>query len=238
MKKRLTALGLTVGLVGGGAAGLALGVPGLSSAQSGGTDSTTTTPPTTAAGAAGGSTATTTPTAKPDRSQWIQNALAPLVTAGTLTQAQADAVAQALQNAKPALGPGHELGPKGFGRGLAGGLDTAAKAIGVTTDELRQAVAGGQSIAAYAKSKNVDPQKVIDALVADAKTRLDQAVAAGKLTQAQADTRLTEETTRITNLVNGTITFPGFGGHRDHGPKGDETTPTTTAPSTPSTTTG
>ena len=50
MKKRLTALGLTVGLVAGGAAGLALGVPGLSSAQSGGTDSTTTTPPTTAAG--------------------------------------------------------------------------------------------------------------------------------------------------------------------------------------------
>ncbi|MDQ1422724.1 MAG: hypothetical protein QOD72_222 [Acidimicrobiaceae bacterium] len=236
MKKRLTALGLTVGLVAGGAAGLALGVPGLSSAQSGGTDSTTTTPPTTAAGGAGGSTATTPP-AKPDRSKWIQDALAPLVTAGTITQAQADAVAQALQNAKPAIGPARGGAPKGFGfgRGLAGGLDTAAKAIGVTTDELRQALAGGQSIADYAKSKNVDPQKVIDALVAEAKTHLDQAVTAGKLTQAQADTELTQETTVVTNLVNGAIKLPDFSGHRDRGPKGNGSTPT---PSTPSTTTG
>jgi hypothetical protein len=238
MKKRLTALGLTVGLVGGGAAGLALGVPALSSAQSGGTDSATTTPPTTAAGGAGDSTATTTPAVKPDRAKWIQDALAPLVTAGTLTQAQADAVAQALQNAKPAVGPGHDGGPKGFGRGLAGGLDAAAKAIGVTTDELRQAVAGGQSIAAYAKSKNVEPQTVIDALVAEATARLAEAVTAGKLTQAQADTRLTDETTRITNLVNGTFTFPDFGGHRDRGPRGDGSTPSTTAPTTPPTTTG
>jgi hypothetical protein len=230
MKKRLTALGLTVGLVAGGAAGLALGVPGLSSAQSGGTDSTTTTPPTTAAG---GTSNTTTPAAKPDRSKWIQDALAPLVTAGTLTQAQADAVAQALQNAKPAVGPGFPGGPKGFGRDLAGGLDTAAKAIGVTTDELRQALAGGQSIAAYAKSKNVDPQKVIDALVAEAKTRLDQAVTNKKITQAQADTELTNQTARITSLVNGTIKIPDFGGRRDHGPKGDGSTP---APSTTTTT--
>ncbi len=237
MKKRLTALGLTVGLVGGGAAGLALGVPALSSAQSGGTDSTTTTPPTTAADGSGGGTATTTPTAKPDRSKWIQDALAPLVTAGTLTQAQADAVAQALQDAKPAMGPEHgggRGGPRGFG--LAGGLDTAAKAIGVTTDELRQALAGGQSIADYAKSKNVDPQKVIDALVAEAKTHLDEAVTAGKLTQAQADTRLTDETARIMNMVNGTITFPDFGGHRER--RGGWSTPDTTTPSTPTTTTG
>jgi hypothetical protein len=232
MKKRLTALGLTVGLVAGGAAGLALGVPGLSSAQSGGTDSTTTTPPTTAAG---GSTDTTTPAAQPDRSKWIQDALAPLVTAGTLTQAQADAVAQALQNAKPA-GGGHDRGPKGFGRGLPGGLDTAATAIGVTVDELRQAVAGGQSIADFATSKNVEPQKVIDAMVAAAKTRLDQAVTNGKITQAQADTALAEQTARITGLVNGTITVPDFGGHHDRGPKGGDSTPTTTPSTTPTTT--
>jgi hypothetical protein len=232
MKKRLTALGLTVGLVGGGAAGLALGVPTLSSAQSDGSDSTTTSPPTTAA--SGSDTTTPAATPKPDRSKWVQDALAPLVTAGTLTQAQADAVAQALQDAKPAGIKGHD---GHFGRGFGGmGLDTAATAIGVTTDELRQALAGGQSIADYAKSKNVDPQKVIDALVAEAKTHLDQAVTAGKLTQAEADTALTEATQRITGLVNGTLKAD-FGGRRDRGPKRapDTTTPTTT---TPTTTTG
>jgi hypothetical protein len=218
MKKRLTALGLTAGLLGGGAAGLALGVPGLSSAQTGGTDSTTTTAPAPAPAPA---------TAKPDRSAWIQQALAPLVTAGTITQAQADAVAQALQNAKPAPGPGH--GPSGrFGIGL--GLDTAAKAIGVTTDELRQALAGGQTIAAFAQSKNVEPQTVIDALVAESKTRLDAAVAAGKLTQAQADTELANATNRITNAM--TSTTPDLGGHRGRGPKGDGAAPSTTTTTT------
>jgi len=224
MKKRLTALGLTAGLVTGGAAGLAIGVPSLSSAQSGGTDSTTTAP-TTPAGKA--------PAAKPDPSKWIQDALAPLVTAGTITQAQADAVAQALQNAKPALGPGH-LGGPGL-RGIGAGLDTAAKAIGVTTDELRQAIASGQSIAEFAKSKNVDPQKVIDAMVADAKSRLNAAVAANKLTQAQADTVLANSTTMITNLVNGTIKVPDFGGHH-RGPKGNGSAPSSS--SSTSTTTG
>jgi hypothetical protein len=216
MKKRLTALGLTAGLLGGGAAGLALGVPGLSSAQTGGTDSTTTTAP-----------ATAPATPKPDRSAWIQQALAPLVTAGKITQAQADAVAQALQNAKPAPGPGH--GPGGR-LGIGPGLEAAAKAIGVTTDELRQALAGGQTIAGFAQSKNVDPKTVIDALVAETKTHLDAAVAAGKLTQAQADTELANATARITTAV--TSTTPDLGGHPGRGPKANRPAPSTTTTTT------
>ena len=108
----------------------------------------------------------------------------------------------------------------------------------MTADELRQALAGGQSIADFAKSKNVDPQKVIDALVAEAKTRLDQAVTNSKITQAQADTELAEQTPRITSLVNGTIKVPDFGGHRDHGPKGDRSDPRSDDPEHHTTTTG
>ena len=221
MKKRLAALSLTVGLVGGGAAGLALGVPALSSAQTGGGDTTTTTAPSSGS-------ATTAP-APSDRSQWIRDALAPLVANGTLTQAQADAVAQALQNAKPAM-----RGDGGRHFGIEGaGLDAAAKAIGVTTAELRQALQGGQSIADVAKSKNVDPKTVVDAMVAEVKTRLDQAVTDGKLTQDQANTELTEATQRITDLVNGMVPAKGFGRH-GHGPgpdfdrPGSGTTTTTT----------
>lgn len=221
MQKRLAALGLTVGLVGGGAAGLALGVPGLSSAQSSG-DSTTTTAP--SSSGSSGSTAT-----NPDRSQWITDALAPLVQNGTITQAQADAVAQALANARPPKGDHDHFGP---GRKMFGGLDleTAASTIGVTTDELRQALENGQSIADVAKSKNVDPQKVIDTLVAKAKSRIDQLVTDGKITQDQANTMVTEATQRITDFVNGT--FPhgirGGGRHDGQAPGSTSTSTSTT----------
>ena len=42
------------------------------------------------------------------------------------------------------------------------------------------------------------------ALIAPAKTNLDQAVTDGKITSAQETTILTNLTTRLTNLVNGT----------------------------------
>ena len=95
----------------------------------------------------------------------------------------------ALQQAKPNAGQG------GFGghehhRGAGGkNLDTAATAIGVTQDQLRQALESGQSIADVAKSNGKDPQVVIDALVAAAKTHLTAEVTAGRITQAQADSR-------------------------------------------------
>jgi hypothetical protein len=59
---------------------------------------------------------------------------------------------------------------------------------------------------------------VIDALVAQATTKLDEAVAAGRLEQADADTRLTEITERITTAVNdGFPAGRGPGAHHDDG---------------------
>jgi hypothetical protein len=49
--------------------------------------------------------------------------------------------------------------------------------------------------------------------VRDAKTRLDQAVEDGRLTQAQADELAEDLEQRITDLVNGEIPERGFG-HR------------------------
>ena len=47
----------------------------------------------------------------------------------------------------------------------------AATAIGISEAGLTTALNGGQTIAAVAKAHNVDPQKVIDALVADGRVR-------------------------------------------------------------------
>lgn len=94
-------------------------------------------------------------------------------------------------------GPGHH------GRRLAH-FAVAAKAIGVTQDELIAALRSGQSLAQVAESKGVAAQTVIDALVAEAKTALAAKVASGELTQAQADEKAARLTERITDLVNGT----------------------------------
>lgn len=82
------------------------------------------------------------------------------------------------------------------------GLEIVARAIGIPTDDLVTAVRSGQSVADVARSKSVDPAKVVDALVAEATSRLQARVEAGKITQAQADERLAKQRERFENLVN------------------------------------
>lgn len=94
-------------------------------------------------------------------------------------------------------GPGP--GPRGR-HGVA--LDTAAEAIGITADELRRALVEGSTIAEVAATKDVVVQTVIDALVAAANDRLEVAVEAGDLTEAEAAERSADLEERITALVN------------------------------------
>jgi hypothetical protein len=209
--RRLAIYGLTAGLLGGGAAGLALSGTALTATRI--ADVTSTDSPAAPAAPAPGS-------ADP-RGDWAKSALDPLVAKGTITQAQEDAVLAALQAAKPDHGgPGH--GGPGFGHDL----DAAAKALGMASDDLRTALQGGKSLADVAESKGVDPAKVVDALVAELKTHLASEVASGEHTPAQADQILADAKTRITDFVNGTAPAggPGFGGpgggHRGHGPGG------------------
>ncbi|MCU0269308.1 MAG: hypothetical protein MUF83_11755 [Acidimicrobiales bacterium] len=197
MKKSIAVLGLTAGILGGAAAGVALTVPGLAGAQ----DDTT-------------STTTETESGRPDHATRLQEVLAPLVEDGTITQAQADAVVNTLVEAGPPMGRGGGNGP---GRGA--GMDAAATSLGMTSDELRTELANGSSIAEVAAARGVDVQVVIDAMVAEAKAHLDEEVAAGEHTQEEADAKLAEITERITAMVNGEMPAggPGMGpGGRGH----------------------
>jgi polyhydroxyalkanoate synthesis regulator phasin len=138
-----------------------------------------------------------------DGDGWVDSALDGLVDDGTITQAQADAVADALQEARPDHFPG--FGPWGPGGLFAVGvevLDETADAIGISNDELLDALRDGQTIAEVAESEGVDPQTVIDALVAATRERLDEAVADGRVEQEDADERLADVTERITEFVN------------------------------------
>ena len=186
---------------------------------------------------------------RPDPSTRLQEVLQPLIDDGTITQAQADKVIAALVAAHP-MG-GRDGGPMGRGHrgpgGLIGqGLDTVATTLGITTDEVRTALQSGQSLADLAVSKGKTAQDVIDALVTEATTKINDKVTAGDMTQAQADQLIAGLTTGITAFVNGTppMGMPGFGpgfggpfgmGHHGHDNDADDDAPAV-VPATPATT--
>ncbi|MEY2400560.1 MAG: hypothetical protein QOJ08_671, partial [Ilumatobacteraceae bacterium] len=172
MNKRLAGTGLAIGLIAGAGAGLILELSGNAGAASGilaaaaATDDTTA--DTTATTADAGATTAADPV-KPDPSTRLAEVLKPLVDDGTITQGQADKVIAALVAARP-LG-GHDGGHRGFGGPggrLGAGLDVVATTLGITADEVRTAVQGGQTLAELAVSQGKTAQDVIDAIVAEA----------------------------------------------------------------------
>ena len=111
------------------------------------------------------------------------------VSDGDITQARADAILAdltaritAMVNADvPAMGrdfgrDGEDHGMRG--RGLPGLRDSTVleDTLGMTRDEIRAGLESGKSIADLAKEKGVNVQKVIDALVAEARTRITDMV--------------------------------------------------------------
>jgi hypothetical protein len=243
IRNRLAVAGLVAGLAGGAVAGAVLGVPAIVGAQDDATtttavaDETTTTvdePTTTVAEPDDEVTTTTeaaddttTTTAKPeddtddgdevekrgDRTQHLQDALAPLVADGTITQAQADKVIEALKDAMPKRGHGKGHGKGGFGFGFGRGgfdLEAAAEALGIDVDALKTSLKDGQSIKDIAAGQGIDVQQVIDSLVAELKTKLDEQVAAGRITQQEANEKLLRSAAFLTDMVNGELPkFPG-----------------------------
>jgi hypothetical protein len=148
------------------------------------------------------------------------------VTAGRLTQAQADAMKQRLESGSVPLLGGFGFRGGGFGggfgfRGMGGlaDLNTAATYLGITTSQLSSDLQGGKTLAQEATDKGKTADGLIGALVTAAKAKLDAAVTAGRLT---ADQRTTIESTlqqRITDFVNGAHRWfaPNFGGTLRHG---------------------
>jgi len=101
-------------------------------------------------------------------------------------------------------------------------LADAAKALGMTEAELKTELEAGKSIADVAKAKSIDLDEVIAKLTAAFKAHLDEEVASGEHTQAEADAKLAEFKTRITEMVNkaGLPMRGGKGGPGGHEGKG------------------
>lgn len=124
--------------------------------------------------------------------QTLDDLLKTLVSDGTLTQAQADAVKTRLEAARPQGGHrGHKHGAP---------LEEVATFLGTTVEDLRTQLSGGKTIAQVAGDKT---SALINSLVASANKRIDDAVAAGKMNAEQATQLKADTQQRVTDMVNG-----------------------------------
>ena len=114
--------------------------------------------------------------------------LAELVKAGTITQAQSDAITKALVNAPAAAKAAAEAQKAAHEKLIA---DT----VGVAWADIETRLKAGETLAAIAGAKK---DALIAALVKEATDRITADVAAGRLTEAQATERKTGLTERIT----------------------------------------
>jgi uncharacterized protein YidB (DUF937 family) len=74
--------------------------------------------------------------------------------------------------------------------------------LGVSRQDLRTALKGGQTLSQYATSLGKDPQSLVDALTKAVTTKLDQLVADGTIKQERADTVESKLPARIDKLMN------------------------------------
>ena len=143
-----------------------------------------------------------------------------MVKSGKLTQQQADQLKQRIAQGKgPGLGGpffgrdfGHEMrGPK-FGFALGAEMDKLAAFIGVSTTQLKTELqASNATLATVAQAHVKSRADLKNFITNEAKTRLDQAVKDGKLTQQQETSMLSMLTSNLDALIDGKLPLWGRG---------------------------
>jgi hypothetical protein len=147
--------------------------------------------------------------------QALKNRVDAAVEDGRLTNAQGERMKQRIDaNEVPLFGlgprPFHNHRHKGFPPMIFGGkLEGAAEYLGMERRQIFRALSTGKTLADLARDRGKSVDGLIEAMVDGAEKRLDEAVAAGKLTEAEKKDALVGLKERITRLVN-----EGFRVHR------------------------
>jgi len=201
--RRNAAIGVTAGLLGGGAIGLLMTVPSLTSAASDDTGSVADAVVAVQEVAITDTSGTLTDTDRPDPGVRLRELLQQLVDDGVIDDTQADAVTQLLIENRPERGERGDHGPGRHERGPARDGEVIAGLLGIDVESLHSELQSGNSIAAIAEANGVDVQTVIDALVAEASSHVDLMVESERLTAEEAAAMKANLTERITARVNG-----------------------------------
>ena len=121
----------------------------------------------------------------------ISSLLSGLVSNGTITQSQADAITKAAQDARAAA--------KGVMDKNREAIDSViTSTLGISLDTVKSRLKAGESLATIAGDKKA---ALITAISAEINKQIDAAVTAGKLTAAQATAQKGKTTERVTNMV-------------------------------------
>jgi len=128
----------------------------------------------------------------------ISSLLSSLVSKGTITQSQADAIVAAATAAKAA-------GKAEMDKNRAAIDAVLTSTLGISSETIKSRLKAGETLAAIAGDKKA---ALITALSAEINKQIDAAVTAGKLTSAQATTEKAKTTERVTNMVE---RVKGFG---------------------------
>jgi hypothetical protein len=148
------------------------------------------------------------------------------VAAGELTKSEAERIKARIDAGDAPLFFGPRFGHEGrFGPGPGrhhrpgGKLGAAASYLGMSETALREALAGGKTLAQIAKDRGKSVDGLVQAMVAAKTKLLDEAVEAGRLTDAERDEIVAGLKARVTDLVNGR--FPPRHRHEFRERRGD-----------------
>jgi hypothetical protein len=114
----------------------------------------------------------------------------------------------------PIIAPFGKIGtgvPGAFSLRVESPFASAAKALNITEEQLREEQAAGKSLANIAKAHNVDPKVVADALKAQRRSELDKAVGDGMMPKATADKLKATVDDEIDHVMQAVPTVGGDG---------------------------
>lgn len=140
------------------------------------------------------------------------------VQSGKLSQQQAEKLKQQIQNGEgpwfngPAAGRGPSAkGIAGLGFALGKDVSEMASFLGISTDQLKTELgAQGATLATVASNHGKTRDQLKTFITDTAKSRLDQAVSTGKLTQTQEDNILSGLQSHLDAMIDSAM--PPFGG--------------------------
>ena len=143
--------------------------------------------------------------------------LADLVKAGTITQAQADAITKKFDDLKATMDANKSANKAARDAHHAAVEALVASTLGIDATTIKSRIEAGESLATIAGAKKA---ALISALVAFETKDIDARVTAGKLTAAQATSMKATLTEHVTKMVESVGGPKGFGPKGEKGPKG------------------